>query len=422
MMVDVPRLMNSGFNSAASGNPTAWMVGHKLWYRAWHQVPAASLPDNDDELCHLAELGFDLKTWRKVKEIALRNWVRCDDGRLYHPLVAETALEAWIEKLLQRLSSGTGNAARYGHAFDPAPVNAAIDQAMALLNNLNPRSRAADKMKRRQSRAPASPVPVQAVGAPTGSPAGLPPASLEIGIGIRIEEPNGSLSSAISPTEIKQAFDDYNTMAKRCALPVARTLDAGRKTAIGKHLREDGAERWAEALAAVERSPHCRGENDRSWKADLDFICQPKSWRRLAEGFYGEGAAAPSAPAVEWPGPPTIMDEVLRHPDGKRLGGLLNLCEWAPVGNGGRVTHWASVIIDPLQKEVGARLADQGVSIVHVAARTVCGNARDNRQLDLGDVVACQDASFVKAMRRYTAMTRSHIVAAIEGAIVLSAR
>lgn len=59
---------------------------------------------------------------------------------------------------------------------------------------------------------------------------------------------------------------------------------------------------------------------------------------------------------------------------------------------------------------------------VHVAARTVCGNARANRELDLGDVVACQDASFVKAMRRYAAMTRFHTVAAIEGAIVLSAR
>lgn len=183
MMVDVPRLMNSGFNSAASRNPIAWMVGHKLWYRAWHQVPAGSLPDDDDELCHLSELGFDVKTWRKVKEIALRNWILCDDGRLYHPTLAEVALEAWIEKLLQRLSSGAGNAKRYGHAFDAAPLNAAIEASAELLHNLNPRSRAADKLKRRQSRPPPNDLPPGENKAPTGSDVGTPPASLETGTG-----------------------------------------------------------------------------------------------------------------------------------------------------------------------------------------------------------------------------------------------
>lgn len=59
---------------------------------------------------------------------------------------------------------------------------------------------------------------------------------------------------------------------------------------------------------------------------------------------------------------------------------------------------------------------------VHVAARTVCNNAIDNRELDLGDFIACQDTSFGKAMRHYAAMRTSHNVASIEGAIVLSAR
>ena len=75
-----------------------------------------------------------------------------------------------------------------------------------------------------------------------------------------------------------------------------------------------------------------------------------------------------------------------------------------------------------LRINIAGKDAPAVAKAVHVAARTVCGNARDNRELDLGDVVACQDASFVKAMRRYGAMTRSHTVAAVEGAIVLSAR
>ena len=48
-MIDIPRLFASGFNGTASRNPLAWMIGHKLWYRSWHQVPAGSLPDYDDE-------------------------------------------------------------------------------------------------------------------------------------------------------------------------------------------------------------------------------------------------------------------------------------------------------------------------------------------------------------------------------------
>jgi hypothetical protein len=59
---------------------------------------------------------------------------------------------------------------------------------------------------------------------------------------------------------------------------------------------------------------------------------------------------------------------------------------------------------------------------VHVAAHTVCNNAIANRELDLGDFIACQDPSFGEAMKPYAAMRTSHNVASIAGAIVLSAR
>lgn len=137
LMIDVPRLFASGFNATASRNPLAWMIGHKLWYRSWHQVPAGSLPADDDELCHLAELGFDLKSFNKAKALAMRGWVLCDDGRLYHPVVCEAALESWQEKLRQRLSSGSGNEKRWGVAFDPAPVAKDLADLIECLERLN---------------------------------------------------------------------------------------------------------------------------------------------------------------------------------------------------------------------------------------------------------------------------------------------
>lgn len=102
IMIDITRLMGSEFNALASRQPMAWMIGHKLWYRSWHQVPAGSLPDDDDQLCHLAELGFDIRTFRKVKAIALRGWLKCSDGRLYHETIAEVVNESWRRKLEQR--------------------------------------------------------------------------------------------------------------------------------------------------------------------------------------------------------------------------------------------------------------------------------------------------------------------------------
>jgi hypothetical protein len=172
MMVDVGRMMGSEFNSTASRTPVAWMVGHKLWYRAWHQVPAASLPDDDDQLCHLAELGFDQKTWKKVKAIALRNWVKCADGRLYHPVLAEVALDSWIRKLLQRAASGAGNAKRHGYAYDAAAINFAIEEASGLLAALNPHAPMVDKLKRRLPKPSPDDLPPGAEKPPTGSPDG----------------------------------------------------------------------------------------------------------------------------------------------------------------------------------------------------------------------------------------------------------
>lgn len=73
-----------------------------LWCASWHQVPAASLPDDDAELAKLAGFGFVVKEWKKYREGALYGWIKCDDGRLYHPVVAEKARDAWAAKNEQR--------------------------------------------------------------------------------------------------------------------------------------------------------------------------------------------------------------------------------------------------------------------------------------------------------------------------------
>ena len=94
--LDIVRLFSS--DTWLLGTADEKVASITLWCKSWHQVPAGSLPDNDRVLAHLSDAG---PSWRKVREHALRNWVKCSDGRLYHPVVCEKARESWQHKLAQ---------------------------------------------------------------------------------------------------------------------------------------------------------------------------------------------------------------------------------------------------------------------------------------------------------------------------------
>jgi len=90
MPLDTERLLDSDMMALSTGEE--FKTALRLWCKSWNQEPAASLPDDDRILAHLA--GKELAAWRKVKAMALRGFVRCSDGRLYHPVIAEKAMEA----------------------------------------------------------------------------------------------------------------------------------------------------------------------------------------------------------------------------------------------------------------------------------------------------------------------------------------
>ena len=97
MPLDVVRLGDSDLFALSTGDEFRAAV--VLWCKSWRQVPAASLPTDDRLLARLSSTG---PNWPKVKAMALREWVLCSDGRLYHPLVAEKAREAWRNRQMQR--------------------------------------------------------------------------------------------------------------------------------------------------------------------------------------------------------------------------------------------------------------------------------------------------------------------------------
>ena len=114
MKLDINRLLTS--ETWILGTAEECKAAVTLWCEAWRQVPSASLPDDDRMLAHLSRAG---SAWKKVREMVMRSWVKCSDGRLYHPVVAEKAREAWAEKLAQKARTEAARLAklakRHGH-------------------------------------------------------------------------------------------------------------------------------------------------------------------------------------------------------------------------------------------------------------------------------------------------------------------
>lgn len=125
MPLDVVRLVNSRLTAISTD--LQFKTAVILWCKAWHQVPAASLPNDELELAMLSGFGHivarskadrrkidtrSVASWRQVLSISLHGFVLCSDGRLYHPVIAEKAIEAWEQKQKQRRRTQAATEAR----------------------------------------------------------------------------------------------------------------------------------------------------------------------------------------------------------------------------------------------------------------------------------------------------------------------
>jgi hypothetical protein len=119
MPLDVVRLRDSDLTVLASGD--AFRAACLLWCASWHQVPAASLPTDDRLLANLAGYGRDMKGWSEVRDEALHGFIECSDGRLYHPVVAEKALEADDQRKKQKERTQKATEARRGGKRNAEP-------------------------------------------------------------------------------------------------------------------------------------------------------------------------------------------------------------------------------------------------------------------------------------------------------------
>ena len=88
-LLDVQRLFASELWALSSGDEFKAAVA--LWGRAWQQTPPGSLPNDERVLAAFSGAGKD---WKKVRTMALRGFVECSDGRLYHKVLCDDVLRA----------------------------------------------------------------------------------------------------------------------------------------------------------------------------------------------------------------------------------------------------------------------------------------------------------------------------------------
>lgn len=84
----------------------------------------------------------------------------------------------------------------------------------------------------------------------------------------------------------REVIEAWQTRMVPLGFPAIRKLTAQRERQLKARLRDSTLEEWQRAMDALERSAFCRGENDRGWRADFDFLLQPKSFTKLLEGAY----------------------------------------------------------------------------------------------------------------------------------------
>lgn len=99
-----------------------------------------------------------------------------------------------------------------------------------------------------------------------------------------------------TPYGVEEAVHDWNRMAERCDLPKCKAVTKTRKSAIGTRLRDHGEKGWKQVIEFISKSPHHLGQNDREWKAGIDFAARESAFVGILERCEDTAIAAPETP------------------------------------------------------------------------------------------------------------------------------
>lgn len=264
-------------------SPEAKVAALRLWWHAYaKECPAASLPDDDALLAEYAGYGVAIKAWLKIKNAAMRGWVKCTDGRWHHKVLAEVAKEAWIfrkrardRKRDWRKRHGIGNGDSDGKGTGTEGVGKESEGS--------DREGTDDKKE--------SP--------PTPQGGGRDDPKTDL-LG---KQPDAEAESDLDPpvaidrSQAGEAARAWNAMAKAHGLPQITKLTPDRKRKFDARIKDlGGVEQCRRAIERVPKNPFNLGQNERGWTADIEWFLRPGKALKLLESGGVEPSSTPPNP------------------------------------------------------------------------------------------------------------------------------
>lgn len=306
MPLDVVRFAQSDL--VALEDPAAVLANILLWGASWHSLPAGSLTDDDRVLARLAGYGRGISEWERVRSGALRGWIKCSDGRLYHPVVAEKALDAWMGKLRQRHRTLCAAVRKHNERnpddkveapdFDTwnaggRPLNVTRDKGGAsrvTLDVVTPESASLSRSGHAEKRSKGQ---GQGQGQGQGDKYTSPSdSSISDDPPPPVDDPPALLPALIDqPDDAQIAFERHDAL-RREFVPGARavTFTPDRRKKLVSRLKEiGGLQAWTDMLGIIRASPFLCGETSRNgFVPDIDWLTTPANLRKVMEGKYDE--------------------------------------------------------------------------------------------------------------------------------------
>ena len=275
--VDYERVLQSDTWALATARQRPLLL--MLWFVAWQQTPAGSLPDSDELIA--ARLGMTAHDFAEDKSILMRGWWKASDGRLYHAALTEIVLEMIDRKSREKQRKAdyrarvrAGSPAEMSHGTDAGqtrPSHGSDATSTSTGTSLSTESKDSVVAENGDASAPSS---------SGGKPAPLPDCPQQEVIALYAE----LLPDLPQP----KIWDGARSEALRARW--RWRLASNRKE--GKPATKDaGMDFFRRLFAYIAKSDFLMGRSG-NWQADLGWTVKAENFAKIVQGNYESNGGA----------------------------------------------------------------------------------------------------------------------------------